>query len=118
MKGELLFSVTEKDFTVQTLKGSGPGGQNRNKRETAVRIIHVASGAVVEASDSRDQLTNKRNAIRRLAESPRFKLWVNLRVRELNTKMTLEQEVEKTLVPENLKIEGVDENGKWVELVP
>lgn len=71
---EKLLSVTLKDCDVQTKRGTGKGGQNRNKRDTAVRIVHRASGAVGEAQDQRSQLQNKRLAFRRMAESEKFKV--------------------------------------------
>jgi protein subunit release factor B len=71
---EKILSVTLKDCDVQTKRGSGKGGQNRNKRDTAVRIVHRASGAVGESQDERSQLQNKRRAFRRMVESDRFKV--------------------------------------------
>jgi len=59
---ELMFSVTLTDCDVQTFRAGGKGGQNQNKRETGVRIIHRASGARGEARDERSQLQNKRLA--------------------------------------------------------
>ncbi|MCC6370550.1 MAG: peptide chain release factor H [Bacteroidia bacterium] len=58
----------EKDIVFQTMRSSGPGGQNVNKTETAVRATHKASGLSVTASDSRSQLQNKNLAIQRLKE--------------------------------------------------
>jgi protein subunit release factor B len=69
---ELLLSVTLKDCDVQTKRGSGKGGQNRNKRDTAVRIVHRASGAVGESQEQRSQLQNKRAAFLRMAQTPVF----------------------------------------------
>lgn len=56
----------EKTVRYQTLRASGPGGQNVNKVETAVRAIHPASGLQVMANDSRSQLQNKKLATVRL----------------------------------------------------
>lgn len=58
--------MSKKDFTYQTLRASGPGGQHVNKTESAVRAIHVPSGLSVTASDQRSQLQNKKLATERL----------------------------------------------------
>ena len=59
-------SFSEKDFSYQTLRASGPGGQHVNKTESAVRAIHLPSGISVTASDQRSQLQNKKLAVERL----------------------------------------------------
>ena len=59
-------SINESDITYETLRSSGPGGQNVNKVETAVRAIHVSSGTTVLASDMRSQSQNKKLARERL----------------------------------------------------
>ena len=59
-------SVLGRDLTYETLRSSGPGGQNVNKVETAVRAIHVPSGTTVVASDMRSQTQNKKLARERL----------------------------------------------------
>lgn len=73
MGKELLFSVTLADCRVDTFRAGGKGGQNQNKRETGVRIVHKASGAVGEARDERSQLQNKRLAFRRMTETATFR---------------------------------------------
>ncbi|MCD8177432.1 MAG: peptide chain release factor H [Tannerellaceae bacterium] len=60
------WQIQEKDFTYQTLRASGPGGQHVNKTESAVRAIHTPSGLTVTASDQRSQLQNKKLATERL----------------------------------------------------
>ena len=57
-----------KEVDFQTLRGSGPGGQHRNKVETTVRAVHVPTGLTVVASDHRSQLRNKILALERLRE--------------------------------------------------
>ena len=56
----------DSDVLIETCRSSGPGGQNVNKVETAVRGVHLPSGVQVLASDSRSQLQNKQLCIERL----------------------------------------------------
>lgn len=70
---ELLFSVTAKDCRWDTFRGTGKGGQKRNKTESAVRCTHIASGAVGQSDDSRSQHDNRRTAFKRMAETDVFK---------------------------------------------
>lgn len=63
----------EGDIVFQTMRSSGPGGQNVNKVESAVRALHLPSGVQVAVSDSRSQLQNKKLAVVRLKEA--FTLW-------------------------------------------
>lgn len=112
---KLLFSVTKDDFIIQTFKSGGPGGQNQNKRETGVRIIHKESGAIGEARDSRDQNQNKKAALVRLKESGKFKLWLARKINEIESGQTLDEAVDEMMQLENLKIEFVDSDGIWIE---
>lgn len=56
----------EADLAFSTYRASGPGGQHRNKVETAVRVTHKLSGITVTASDSKSQLQNKKAAIEKI----------------------------------------------------
>jgi hypothetical protein len=49
-------------------RASGPGGQKRNKTESAVRLRHAASGVFAVATESRSQHENRERALRRLRE--------------------------------------------------
>lgn len=51
---------------VDRYRASGPGGQHRNKTESAVRVRHKASGVQAHADDSRSQHENKARAVKRL----------------------------------------------------
>ena len=52
---------------VTTFRASGPGGQHRNRRESAVRLVHRPSGIVVIAAERRSQHRNRAVALERLA---------------------------------------------------
>ncbi|CAI9267160.1 unnamed protein product [Lactuca saligna] len=62
MSDEKLMSQCEMD----TYKSSGPGGQHRNKRETAVRLKHIPTGIIAQASEDRSQHKNRASALARL----------------------------------------------------
>lgn len=57
----------EKDVTFESMRSSGPGGQNVNKVETAVRAFHLPTGFTVTASEERSQYMNKKLALARLS---------------------------------------------------
>lgn len=108
-----IFSVTIDDCRVDTFRGSGNGGQNRNKRDTGVRITHQESGAVGHATEHRTQLQNKQAAFRRMAESKEMTAWLKLETAR-RAGWNIEEEVTKELESKNLKIEVKDEQGRWV----
>jgi ribosome-associated protein len=53
---------------VQAHRASGPGGQHRNKSETAIRLVHGPSGVSAEGKDERSRTQNLRKALERLRE--------------------------------------------------
>jgi peptide chain release factor len=61
-----LMQWNPKDVKLETCRSSGPGGQNVNKVETAVRGTHLPSGLQVLAMDTRSQLENKKLCLARL----------------------------------------------------
>jgi ribosome-associated protein len=60
--------IAEKDLVFTFFKASGPGGQKKNKTESAVRLQHLPTGITVTATESRSQSVNKRTALARLRE--------------------------------------------------
>lgn len=111
---ELLFSVTRKDFDIQAFRGSGNGGQNRNVRDTAVRIRHRASGTVTEAQEHRTFDQNRRAAFLRMTKHPKFRIWLAEMTAVARGLPSIEERVQTTMRPENLKVEYRNSQGKWI----
>ncbi len=106
MNKELLFSVTKKDFEMQTFRSGGAGGQNQNKVNSGVRLIHKASGARGEARDSRHQGQNKRAAFTRLVRTKTFQTWMRIEIaRRTGALAEAEAAVERAMQPHNLLVE-------------
>jgi peptide chain release factor 2 len=55
--------IPETDLKIELSRAGGPGGQNVNKRETAVRIIHLPTGLAVRSTSERSQSQNKDKAL-------------------------------------------------------
>jgi len=115
MDKKLLFSVTKKDFDIQTFRCGGHGGQKVNKTSSGVRIIHRESGAVGESREERSQYQNKKLAFQRLVKDVKFKVWLNRKVFEITQNESLDDIVDREMSLENLKIEIKDEEGRWMK---
>jgi protein subunit release factor B len=61
-------NVLKRQVVVETYRSSGPGGQRKNKVETAVRLTHSLSGITVVATENRSQAENRKLAFERLRE--------------------------------------------------
>lgn len=59
---------------VDTYRASGPGGQKRNKTDSAVRLRHAPTGLAVTAVESRSQHENRARAVRRLRDKIAFEV--------------------------------------------
>lgn len=60
--------VLKKQVIIETYRSSGPGGQRKNKVETAVRLKHLPSGLTVIATEHRSQAENRKLAFERIRE--------------------------------------------------
>lgn len=113
-KKELLFSVTKEDCNWSYTKGTGAGGQKRNKTSSAVHCTHKASGAKGYSESSRSQLENKRDAFLKMIETKTFKEWHRMEVMRRTGKLiAIEKQVENEM--KKVKVEMKSDEGLWQE---
>ena len=103
---EKLFSVTKNDFEWQFFRGTGAGGQKRNKTSSACRCFHPPSGATGASQEDRHQHENRKIAFNRCVRTPEFQNWLRLTIAAVSAGYdSIEKQVEKSLSEENLKVE-------------
>lgn len=106
-------TLTADNFVWSYTKGSGAGGQKRNKTSSAVHCTHAASGAHGYSEGSRSQHDNRREAFERCVAAPAFREWLRLESMRRSGKMAdIEREVERQM--RHVRVE-VRQGGKWVD---
>lgn len=101
-----------RDLIFTTYKSSGPGGQHRNKVESAVTLLHKDSGVKVKAADTKHQARNKKIALKRLVGHPKFNAWVRLHAAAIikgfnDFEAMIKERVAKMMHPRFLKVEYI-----------
>lgn len=112
---EILFSVTASDCEWSYTRGTGAGGQKRNKTSSAVHCTHRPSGAHGYAEDTRNQAKNREIAFSRMAETHKFKEWHRLEILRRSGQMAqIDRNVEREM--SKIKVEIKDDGGRWIEI--
>ena len=112
---KLLFSVTAKDCDWSYTKGTGAGGQKRNKTSSAVHCHHRPSGAYGYSEASRSQHDNKREAFVKMANTKEFQQWNRLEaMRRMGVLADIDSKIDREMLV-NTKLE-IRIDGKWTEV--
>lgn len=90
------FATLQRESRIDVYRAAGAGGQHVNRTESAVRMVHLPSGVVVTASDTRSQIRNREIALERLIE----------RLKRLNR---VQRKRVPTRVPRSTKVRRMEE---------
>ena len=111
---EILFSVTAADCEWSYTRGTGAGGQKKNKTSSAVHCIHRPSGSRGYAEDTRSQAKNREIAFERMAQSKEFKKWHQVEVmRRTGQSAIIEARVAQEM--KRVRVDRKNEKGLWEE---
>ena len=108
-----IISLSRDDFRWDYYRGTGAGGQKRNKTSNCVRCTHEPSGSVGKSEEGRSQLVNRKKAFSRCVATKAFRVWLRVQVaKKMGQHSTTEAEVAKSMQARNIVTE-VYVNGKW-----
>ncbi len=113
-KRELVFSVTAADCDWSYTRGTGKGGQAKNKTSSAVHCTHRASGAHGYAEDHRSQQQNRKLAFERMAKTKVFEDWRHLEfMKRTGQEAVIQDNVDRAM--RQIRVE-VKDDGLWKEI--
>ncbi len=101
-----------RDIRIEYYRSRGPGGQRKNKKETAVRIRHIPTGITAIATESRSQARNLQLALKRIKE--RLERLKRKKKRRIPTKISVSAK-ERTLKKKRLRAENKKLRHKVIE---
>lgn len=108
-----LLSITANDFDWSYTRGTGKGGQKKNKTSSAVHCKHPPSGAKSYSEKTRSQSKNKQDAFLKCVNSNEFQTWLKIaNAKAMGQDIDIESKVDNEM--KNIKIE-YKENGKWTK---
>lgn len=108
----ILFSVTASDCTWSYTRGTGAGGQKKNKTSSAVHCIHEPSHAHGYAEETRSQAKNREIAFVKMVKSKEFQNWHRLEVmRRTGQDLIIANKVEQEM--KRIRIDRKNANGLW-----
>ena len=88
------FKIPDDEIRLEYSKSSGPGGQNVNKRETAVRVVHIPTNLAVHVESERSQAQNKEKALQMLSAKLYKKLEDERKAKEIGMYISKTTQIE------------------------
>ena len=85
---ESKFEIPESDLKFEFYRSSGPGGQNVNKVETAVRVIHIPTNLTAHSQAERSQKANREKAVK-ILKAKLFDLMEKNQVKEISEELLI-----------------------------